>query len=161
MKGFSAMIALRKILVPTDFGATSLVALKYGCALAENFGAAIHLMHVLEDALIHPASHAGLFAMQPDYRQVMEREAGQRLEALLDQVSRERLKVRVVVRWGSPFLEIIRYAKAEASDLIVLGTQGLGPIAHMLMGSVAEKVVRKAPCPVLTVRHPEHEFVLP
>ena len=62
---------------------------------------------------------------------------------------------------GSAFIEIICYAKEHNIDLIVLGTHGRGPIAHMLMGSVAEKIVRKAPCPVLTVRHPQHEFVMP
>jgi nucleotide-binding universal stress UspA family protein len=67
----------------------------------------------------------------------------------------------LVTCWGSPFVEIIRYARAENIDLIVMGSLGLGPVGHMLMGSVAEKVVRKAPCPVLTVRHPEHEFVMP
>ncbi len=58
-------------------------------------------------------------------------------------------------------MEIVRYAKEKDIDLIVMGTHGLGFVAHLLMGSVAEKVVRKAPCPVLTVRHPEHEFVIP
>ena len=66
-----------------------------------------------------------------------------------------------VVRQGPPFLEIVRYAQEANIDLIVLGTHGRGGLAHMLLGSVAEKVVRKAPCPVLTVRHPEHEFVAP
>ena len=61
----------------------------------------------------------------------------------------------------SEFVEIIRYARENNIDLLVLGTHGRGAIAHMLMGSVAEKIVRKAPCPVLTVRHPEHEFVMP
>ena len=61
---------------------------------------------------------------------------------------------------GGAYIEIVRYAKERDIDLIVMGTHGRGFMAHMLMGSVAEKVVRKAPCPVLTVRHPEHEFVL-
>jgi nucleotide-binding universal stress UspA family protein len=71
------------------------------------------------------------------------------------------LKVQCLVREGTPFYEIITCAKELEVDLIILGTHGRGPFAHMLMGSVAEKVVRKAPCPVLTVRHPEHEFVHP
>jgi nucleotide-binding universal stress UspA family protein len=66
-----------------------------------------------------------------------------------------------VTKVGAPFVEILRYAKEQGIDLIVMGTDGRGPIVHMLIGSVAEKVVRKAPCPVLTVRHPQHEFVLP
>jgi len=62
---------------------------------------------------------------------------------------------------GSPFVEIVRYARTHDIDLVIMGTHGRGPIAHMLMGSTAERVVRKAPCPVLTVKHPEHEFVMP
>ena len=65
------------------------------------------------------------------------------------------------VREGSPFYEIIRYAKEQDVDLIIMGTHGRGGLVHVLLGSVAEKVVRKSPCPVLTVRHPEHEFVHP
>jgi nucleotide-binding universal stress UspA family protein len=60
---------------------------------------------------------------------------------------------------GSPFFEIVRYAEEQQIDLIVIGTHGRGPIGHMLLGSVAEKVVRKSPCPVLTVRQPQHDFV--
>ena len=62
---------------------------------------------------------------------------------------------------GHPVVEILKYAAAQPIDLIVIGTHGRGPLGHMLMGSVAERVVRKAPCPVLTVRHPEREFVVP
>ena len=60
-----------------------------------------------------------------------------------------------------PADEIVQYAKAAGIDLIVMGTHGRGAMAHLLVGSVAETVVRTAPCPVLTVRHPEHEFVVP
>lgn len=70
----------------------------------------------------------------------------------------ERVIHKTVV--GRPFLEIIRYAKEQQIDLIVLGTHGRGVLSHVLIGSVTERVVRKAPCPVLTVRHPEHEFVM-
>jgi nucleotide-binding universal stress UspA family protein len=65
------------------------------------------------------------------------------------------------VALGRPFMEIIRYAKDNQMDLIVLGTHGRSGLRHVLLGSVAERVVRKAPCPVLTIRHPEHEFVMP
>ena len=84
-----------------------------------------------------------------------------RLKRLLADWEPLRPHVEIVAARGSAFVEIIQYAKAHNIDLIVLGTHGRGPIAHMLMGSVAEKIVRKAPCPVLTVRHPQHEFVMP
>ena len=72
------------------------------------------------------------------------------------------LRATLAVRSGSsPAAEIIRYANDANIDVIVLGTHGRGPMAHLFMGSVAERVVRAAPCPVLTVRHPEHEFVVP
>ena len=74
---------------------------------------------------------------------------------------REQFQASMALRWGSPFLEIVRYAKEHGIELIVMGTHGRGPIAHLLLGSVAEKVVRKAPCPVLTVRPSEHNFTKP
>ena len=84
-----------------------------------------------------------------------------RLGKILTDAERTKYSAQIEMVCGSPFLEIIAYAKSREIDLIVMGTHGRGPIAHMLMGSVAEKVVRKAPCPVLTVRHPEHEFLMP
>ena len=71
-----------------------------------------------------------------------------------------KLVVRATAQ-GTPFLEIIRYAKEKDIDMIVMGTHGRSGLVHMLMGSVAEKVVRKAPCPVLTVRPEGHKFVMP
>ncbi len=62
---------------------------------------------------------------------------------------------------GRPFLELIRYARREQMDLIVMGTHGRAGLSHVLMGSVAEKVVRKSPCPVLTIRHPDQRFQMP
>jgi nucleotide-binding universal stress UspA family protein len=155
------MITLKTILIPTDFSITSEVALKYARSFAEQFNASLHVLHVLEDPLVYPATMEWYPLPTMNYRQDMEKGARDRLESWLPSVEREELSAKLVVVWGSPFLEIIRYAKAENIDLIVMGSLGLGPVGHMLMGSVAEKVVRKAPCPVLTVRHPEHDFVMP
>ena len=86
------------------------------------------------------------------------------LGGLLSAQDRQEITAEYVLRQsgiGGPYVEIVRYAQERDIDLIVMGTHGRGFVAHMLMGSVAEKVVRKAPCPVLTVRHPEHEFVIP
>jgi nucleotide-binding universal stress UspA family protein len=91
----------------------------------------------------------------------MEHMVKDRLSRILTDAERQTYSAHVVTLCGSPFMEIVAYAKAQNIDLIVLGTHGRGPIAHMLMGSVAERVVRKAPCPVLTVRNPEHEFIGP
>ena len=87
--------------------------------------------------------------------------AAERLEEVIPRADRDKLSVTLVMRKGNPFLEVVRYARDQKMDLIVLGTHGRGAIAHVLMGSVAEKVVRKASCAVLTVRHPQHEFVMP
>ena len=162
------MIALKHILVPTDFSDTSEAAAKYGVALARAFNATLHLLHVeprrdlqimverelvLEKSLSDPAA--------PTSHQNAAREL---LGRILTEHEEKELRAEYVLRasgLGGPYVEIVRYAKERTIDLIVMGTHGRGFVAHMLMGSVAEKVVRKAPCPVLTVRHPEHEFVIP
>jgi nucleotide-binding universal stress UspA family protein len=100
-------------------------------------------------------------AALPGVHEEMERQARERLDAVLPPDQRERYRAKAELRTGSPFVEIVRYARDEKIDLIIMGTHGRGPIAHMLLGSVAERVVRKAPCPVLTVRQSQHEFVLP
>jgi nucleotide-binding universal stress UspA family protein len=157
------MIAIKEIMAPTDFSEPSEIALRYAKALAENFHARLHLVHVLdENALIYPwTSPDGTPIALGAARTELEQVTADRLGKLLTAEEREKFSAQVEILVGSPFLEIIHYAKAQSIDLIILGTHGRGPIAHMLMGSVAEKVVRKAPCPVLTVRHPEHEFVMP
>jgi nucleotide-binding universal stress UspA family protein len=94
-------------------------------------------------------------------RDEIEKESRQRLGSLLAETERTTFRAETALLAGNPFLEIIRYARAHNVDLIVMGTHGRGPIAHMLLGSVAEKVVRKSPCPVLTVREAQHEFVMP
>lgn len=153
------MITLNQILVPTDFSETSDAAAKYARALAQAFNADVHLMHVLENPYV---SYDPLSLMPPDnFFEELEARTRDRLMRLLTDWEPLHPHVDVVTTRGSAFLEIIRYAKEHCIDLIVLGTHGRGPIAHMLMGSVAEKIVRKAPCPVLTVRPPQHQFILP
>ena len=155
------MFAIKTILVPTDFSEASEAALSYAKALAEAFSSSLHLVHVMEDLLAHAWAAEVYVASMPSLREEIEKEATERLGAMLTDEERQRLHVTTAIIAGNPFLEIIRYARAQSADLIVLGTHGRGPIAHMLLGSVAEKVVRKAPCPVLTVRPAKHEFVMP
>ena len=151
------MIALKSILVPTDFSETSEVAVKYGVALARRFDAKLYLLHVVEKSLAEMAATPfplGLLdGMQNDVREWLGK--------ILTEQEEKELGPEYVLRVGGPDVEIVRYANERDIDLIVMGTHGRSGVAHMLMGSVAEKVVRKAPCPVLTVRHPEHEFVIP
>jgi nucleotide-binding universal stress UspA family protein len=155
------MLTLKTVLVPTDFSDASESALRYGKAMAEKFGAALHVVHVMEDLLAHAWAAEVYVSSMPQLRDEIEKESRQRLEALLTSAERAAFRAETALLAGNPFLEIIRYAKAHDIDLIVMGTHGRGPIAHMLLGSVAEKVVRKSPCPVLTVREAQHEFVMP
>jgi nucleotide-binding universal stress UspA family protein len=129
--------------------------------MAEAFGASLHVVHVMEDLLAHAWAAEVYVSSMPQLRDEIEKESRQRLGALLTDGERKNLCAETALLAGNPFLEIIRYAKTHGVDLIVMGTHGRGPIAHMLLGSVAEKVVRKSPCPVLTVREAQHEFVMP
>jgi universal stress protein A len=155
------MIKLQRILLPTDFSEFSAAARMYACAFADQFQAELHVLHVIQDlAPLVPEPGAAL-APPLDYLRELELNAQAMLERALDAQWSVGKRIVKAVRQGPPFLEIIRYAQETNIDLIVIGTHGRSGLAHMLMGSVAEKVVRKSPCPVLTVRHPEHEFVAP
>lgn len=151
------MISLKTILVPTDFSECSEAALKYARALAAGFNASLHLLHVVQDPYTQPWAAEAFPAPLGDMLEQWETQARTRLAEAVPEA--ERANLTVATRVGSPFYEIIRYAQEHKIDLIVIGTHGRGPLGHMLLGSVTEKVVRKAPCPVLTVRHPQHDFV--
>ena len=151
------MIRLKTILVPTDFSECSEAAVKYGFALANAFGATAHLLNVVQDPYTLPWAADAFAAPVGDMLTDWEAQARRRLTESLPAASASRAVV--ATRVGSPYLEIAHYASQHCIDLIVLGTHGRGPLGHMLLGSVAERVVRTAPCPVLTVRHPQREFV--
>ncbi|MGH9202002.1 MAG: universal stress protein [Vicinamibacterales bacterium] len=155
------MISLKKVLVPVDFSDTSDVALRYGKALAGAFGATLNVIHVVQEPYAQPwAVEAYGFSMatlQEDWI----KEANTKLEGVLTPHDRTTLKANATTILGHPVTEILRFATDERIDLIVMGTHGRGPLGHMVMGSVAERVVRHAPCPVLTVHEAEREFVLP
>jgi nucleotide-binding universal stress UspA family protein len=155
------MIKISNVLVATDFGPASASALTYGREFARTFGARLHVVHVLEN----PMMYAGPDAVGIDFAGMqanLEAAAQRMFDNLVTAEDREQLKAVTAIRTGgTPAFEIVAYAKLTGIDIIIMGTHGRGLISHVLMGSVAEKVVRIAPCPVLTVRHPEHEFVLP
>jgi nucleotide-binding universal stress UspA family protein len=155
------MIDLRRILVPTDFSKHSQNALQYAMAFADKFGAELHLLHVVQDlALFVPDTVAGTPPVVPPVAQLTAA-VREGLLRVIRENGLERFTVCPEVREGTPFYEIVRFAKEKDVDLIVMGTHGRSGLAHVLLGSVTEKVVRKAPCPVLTVRHREHEFIHP
>ena len=156
------MIALKKILVPTDFGEAADAALNYARALARNFGASIDVLHVADDVSSRMFAGEVFMAMPPTLQKDVEDMARKQLDARLIDNDPDPLPVRpIVLSSNAPALTIVNYAKETGTDLIVMGTHGRGAMAHLLMGSVAERVVRLAGCPVLIVRHPEHEFVVP
>jgi nucleotide-binding universal stress UspA family protein len=130
---------ITRILAATDFSANSTRAIAYAESMARQFGADVVLLHVTET----PASSGG-----DDARAV----AAQRLEEVVAELGKRHVAARGIVRSGVPFEEIVVAAGAEGADLIVLGTRGQTGLAYLLMGSVAERVVRQASCPVLTVR---------
>jgi nucleotide-binding universal stress UspA family protein len=155
------MIDLRRILVPTDFSKSSANALAYAVAFAEKFGAEIHLLHVVQDlALFIPEAVLIAPAPAPPVEQFTAA-ARAALERAITDLQRPGLTVHPQVAEGTPYEEIVRFARERDVDLIVIGTHGRTGLAHILLGGVTDKVVRRAPCPVLTVRPHEHEFVHP
>src|SRR5690349_16908805 len=156
------MILLKKILVATDFSDPSDAALAYGRELARTFEAQLVLLHVADNVAARAYGGDGFVFIDPRLQTDVEAAAKRQLDELIFAEDRETLRAEtVVLTSNAPAAAIVDYARERAIDLIVIGTHGRGAVAQLLMGSVAERVVRTAPCPVLTVRHPEHEFVLP
>src|SRR3954453_14186841 len=137
------MIVLKNILVATDFGPASDAALTYGRALAKQFGARLHLLHAAENDFLR-ASVTDPHVL----RAALERRLEERLTA---EDRTERSAVAIMETADQPYEAITAYAKSTRIDLIVMGTHGRTGVSHLLVGSVAERVVRTAPCPVLTV----------
>jgi len=156
------MIALKSVLVAIDFGDPSMVALAYGRDLARSFGATLHVIHVVDDVGTSAAAMAGYGIDFERIQTEMEDSARQQVNGLLSDEDRTQLGATVaIVSSGGTANAIVDYARIHHVNLIIVGTHGRGAVAHLFVGSVAERVVRQAPCPVLTVRQPEVEFVLP
>jgi nucleotide-binding universal stress UspA family protein len=156
------MIAMKNVLVATDFGEAADSALGYGRELATRFGATLHVLHVAENVYITAFGAETYASFVPDLQRDLENTAHKRLqEAVIDSDGSGPTTVPVVMTSSSPAFAIIDYANEHHIDLIVMGTHGRGTLGHILMGSVAERVVRLAGCPVLTIRYPERDFVHP
>jgi nucleotide-binding universal stress UspA family protein len=155
------MIEVDRILYATDFSELSEWALGYAIYLARQCSAELHCVHVVDDSYQYWMTlDAAAIPAGPPIEQIAEAAEKQLGEFVSSKVPAELTVVKKIVR-GRPFVQIIRYAREKKMDLTVLGTHGHSGLTHILMGSVAEKVVRKSPCPVLTIRHPDHEFEMP
>jgi nucleotide-binding universal stress UspA family protein len=156
------MTTLSKILFPTDFSELSLHALRYARFFAESFSAELHVIHVVDEAALYwTAAAPNSVPVGPSVGELSNIANSEMRKFVQTHLADLKTGHVTEVISGRPFMEIIQYARNKKMDLIVLGTHGRSGLHHVLMGSVAEKVVRKAPCPVLTIRHPEHEFVMP
>ena len=146
------MLKLHGILCPTDFSEFSEHAIRYACELAEKFQAEVHLLNVLQD---YPAVAPGsgeTFVPFTDWLPELRMQSQEQLAKQPGPEWASKVRVHRSTRVGAPVDEITKYAQEHHIDLIVQGTHGRRGIKHMLLGSVAENIVRYAPCPVLTVR---------
>ncbi len=157
------MINISKILYPTDFSEYSMAALPYAVNFTLQNKAELYCLHVVE--MPQEEYLTGEYMVPLNVPHVSEdkilRTARTRLERFVTENLSEVDKVTSRVLVGTPFVEIIRYVREQSIDLIVIGTHGHSALSAIMLGSVAEKVVRKAPCPVLTVKHPQHKFEMP
>ena len=156
------MIQIKRLLVPTDFSEHSEQAALYAVELAKRFQAdEVHCLHVSDiPADLLATSAYAMTGPSQEFIEQVRQENRKNLEAF----AKNRLAgvpVRTAFLEGRPFVEIIRYARDHKIDLVVIATHGRTGLTHALFGSVAEKVVRKAPCPVLVVKRDERDFVLP
>ena len=144
-------IPIKRILIPIDFSEHSKNALRYAIPFAKQFDAELLLVYVVEPT-IYPADlsfgQIGIPSLEPELRQRGKEE----LERLVEKQIAGQVRAKTTIRTGKPFIEIIETAKQEHIDLIIIATHGHTGVEHILFGSTAEKVVRKAPCPVLVVR---------
>ena len=152
------MIEIKKILFPTDFSEYSQHALRYAAALAESFKAKLYVLHACE----HPFVGAGMEAYHfsvPEFSAEVQEQEKKTLEQITGELRARGIDAEPLYVTGRAYLEIVNCAKEMDVDVITLATHGHKGISHFVFGSTAEKVVRLAPCPVLTVKHPEHDFV--
>jgi len=145
--------SLNRILVPVDFSAHSQKAVRYATTLANKFGARVSLIHVVEDPFVTAAWQSEAFiASLPELLNELITAAQTHLAALKKDLAAHGFVVETEVITGRPAQAIVQHAAAGHFDLIVMGTHGRTGLSHALLGSVAERVVQKAPCGVLTVR---------
>jgi nucleotide-binding universal stress UspA family protein len=151
-------IRLKNILVPIDFSDPCKQALKYATALAGQFDASLTLLHVIEfDIVLSDLGPAGV-----SFVEIETKSKESSLKQLADWVAAEvgnRVQTETLIRTGRPYWEIVEMARSTPADLILIASHGHSSLAHVVLGSTVEHVVRHAPCPVLVIRPKEHDFV--
>jgi universal stress protein A len=156
------MVVIKHVLVATDFSHVAEKALRYGREFATRFGATLHIINIVDDVAARLIGSIGLTYDPTGLQQDVCDAERVKLEALVS--DRDRLDLHAVLTQKistAPASAIVAHAAKERIDVIVMGTHGRGGMAHAVLGSVAERVVRTAPCPVLTVHDRERDFVLP
>ena len=155
----ASSLRLKSILVPIDFSGPSNKALRYAVPFAEQFGAKLILLHVIEP--VATPDFAKSFPLSMENDKVMALCKGRLEDVIKEEAIDPRLLEKVLVRWGRSCQAITEAARTLKADLIIISTNGYTGIKHAVLGSTTERVVRHAPCPVLVVRETEHEFVNP
>jgi len=149
------MIEIQRVLFTTDFSDYSRYALPYAITMVQKFDATLHALYVVEPPNT-PADFAWDQIGYDDLEQAHIDHARQSLEKLVISEVPEEIDTEIAVHLGRSVREILNYAREEDIDMIVMSTHGRSGLEHILFGSTAEKVVRQSPCPVLTIRHPDH-----
>ena len=150
------------ILLPTDFSPYALHAMKYALAIAKAYQGRVHFLHVIDESLVSGGHSHGLWLTKGDADALVESmrdHAESRLSLLIQTSEEEGVRASSYTVLGKPHDEILNHVRDHGCTLIVLATHGRSGFDHMVFGSVAEKVVRQSPVPVLSIKHPEHEFV--
>jgi nucleotide-binding universal stress UspA family protein len=155
------MVEIKKILYATDFSDLSAWAFQYAVSLAVKCGAELHCISVVDDSYQYWLTFDVAMVPAGPAMEELTAAAERQLGKFLDGKLPAGIPTTGRLLRGRPFVEIIRYARENDVDMIVMGTHGWGALRQALMGSVADKVVRKSACPVLAVRHPDHGFEMP
>ena len=158
------MISLKTILLPTDGSECSAKATAYALSFAKQYGGRVVALHVVDQRWEEQARLVFAEVGQDVTRRIREgyeEQARQILRDVTEAAGKAGVPVETKVLTGIPSEDIVRVARELAANLIIMGTHGRAGMPHLLLGSVAEKVVRRAPCPVLTVRREEHDFITP
>ena len=155
------MIKIEKILFPTDFSEHSRHAFSYAMSFAKEYGARLYMLHIVEDVQYLANAYMFDVPIMPSFADMEQSRLKEMQEFIDREAADSSISIEKMIKHGRPFIEIIQTARDENIDLIVIATHGRSGLEYVFFGSTAEKVVRKAPCPVLSIRMPGHGFIMP